>query len=32
MKVCIYTGIVGRGHARRYFGVGNKTWTEFKTK
>lgn len=29
---CLNDDIIGAGYARAYFGVGDKTWTEFKTK
>lgn len=29
---CLNTDIIQAGLAREYFGVGDKTWTEFKTK
>lgn len=29
---CLNTDIVEAGYARSYFGVGDKTWDEFKTK
>lgn len=29
---CLNTDIVQAGYAREYFGVGDKTWTEFKSK
>ena len=29
---CLNTDIVEAGYAREYFGVGDKTWTEFKSK
>jgi micrococcal nuclease len=29
---CLNKDIVGAGYAREYFGVGDKTWTEVKTK
>jgi micrococcal nuclease len=29
---CLNTDMVQSGNAREYFGVGDKTWTEFKTK
>lgn len=29
---CLNTDIIQSGFAREYFGVGDKTWTEFKTK
>ena len=29
---CLNKDIVSAGYAREYFGVGDKTWTEFKTK
>ena len=29
---CLNTDIIQAGHAREYYGVGDKTWTEFKTK
>lgn len=29
---CLNTDIIEAGYAREYFGVGDKTWTEFKTK
>ena len=30
LTACLNTDIVQSGLAREYFGVGNKTWTEFK--
>ncbi|MFZ9715910.1 MAG: thermonuclease family protein [Ilumatobacteraceae bacterium] len=29
---CLNDDIIGSGYARAYFGVGDKTWDEFKTK
>ena len=29
---CLNDDIIGSGYARAYFGVGDKTWEEFKTK
>lgn len=29
---CLNTDIIQAGYAREYFGVGDKTWEEFKTK
>ena len=29
---CLNKDIIESGYAREYFGVGDKTWTEFKTK
>jgi micrococcal nuclease len=29
---CLNTDIIQSGNAREYFGAGDKTWTEFKTK
>lgn len=29
---CLNIDIIQSGNAREYFGVGNKTWEEFKTK
>lgn len=29
---CLNTDIIEAGHARSYFGEGDKTWDEFKTK
>ncbi len=29
---CLNSDIIQSGYAREYFGVGDKTWTEFKTK
>jgi len=29
---CLNTDIIQAGHAREYYGVGDKTWEEFKTK
>lgn len=29
---CLNTDIIQAGYAREYYGVGDKTWTEFKTK
>jgi micrococcal nuclease len=29
---CLNKDIIGAGYAREYFGVGDKTWDEFKTK
>lgn len=29
---CLNTDITQSGNAREYFGAGDKTWTEFKTK
>ena len=29
---CLNKDIVQAGYAREYYGVGDKTWTEFKTK
>ncbi len=29
---CLNTDMIQSGNAREYFGVGDKTWTEFKTK
>ena len=29
---CLNTDIIQAGYAREYFGVGDKTWGEFKTK
>lgn len=29
---CLNKDIIGAGYAREYFGVGDKTWAEFKTK
>lgn len=29
---CLNTDMLQSGNAREYFGVGDKTWTEFKTK
>ena len=29
---CLNTDIIQAGFAREYFGVGDKTWSEFKTK
>jgi micrococcal nuclease len=29
---CLNKDIIEAGYARAYFGVGDKTWTEFKTK
>lgn len=29
---CLNTDIIQAGYAREYFGIGDKTWEEFKTK
>jgi micrococcal nuclease len=29
---CLNKDIISAGHAREYFGIGDKTWDEFKTK
>jgi micrococcal nuclease len=29
---CLNTDIIQSGYAREYYGVGDKTWTEFKAK
>lgn len=29
---CLNKDIIGAGYAREYFGIGDKTWNEFKTK
>jgi len=29
---CLNTDMIQSGNAREYFGIGDKTWTEFKTK
>ena len=29
---CLNTDIIQSGYAREYYGIGDKTWTEFKTK
>lgn len=29
---CLNKDIIGAGYAREYFGIGDKTWDEFKTK
>lgn len=29
---CLNKDIINAGYAREYFGIGDKTWTEFKTK
>jgi len=29
---CLNKDIIDSGHAREYYGVGDKTWQEFKTK
>ena len=29
---CLNKDIIGAGYAREYFGIGDKTWAEFKTK
>lgn len=32
LTACLNKDIIQSGYAREYFGVGNKTWDEFKTK
>lgn len=32
VTACLNTDIIEAGYARAYFGVGDKTWEEFKTK
>ena len=32
LTACLYKDIVDAGYAREYFGVGDKTWAEFKSK
>lgn len=29
---CLNKDIISAGYAREYYGIGDKTWTEFKTK